>query len=304
MVDVVRGVLRVRKWPKKRGTPQSAKQRFWVDWFRQANLLAKYADPILQARAIEMTKHTGLYPRDIILSSMRGRLYTWIDTTGWKWFPMAAIQDISESLDVLAQTVGDVLVRAADRWRAPVPGSLGDVLTLAGAPPVPAWQAGGGGGGITQEVIAGTPIVPDGTKNSYDIDVSIYASFQIDFWEVGFASSDQPWFRLSTDGGVTFNAGGSDYRQGYLSPAIDAWTWAAQIFAILGDSTFNQNVVGNFTSLRAGRPSWHIGGSNANGAMAFRAGHTNFDGPVTDIRIGSYGGANYNAGTIRMVGQR
>lgn len=146
MVDTVRGVLRVRKWPKKRGTPKSALQRWWIDWFRQANLLAKYADGMAMARAIEMTRQTGLYPRDVMLSAMRGRLYVWADETGWKWYPMAAVQDISDSLDVLAQTIGSVLVRATDRWRAPPVGVVGDVLTNQGVGAPPVWQAPAAGG--------------------------------------------------------------------------------------------------------------------------------------------------------------
>ena len=146
MIDTVRGVLRVRKWPKKRGTPTSERQLFWIDWFRQANELAKYADPMSQVRAIEEAKVRGMYPRDVLLKAMRGRLYTWADSDGWKWFSVAAIQDISDTLDVLHQTVGGVLVRALDRWRSPDLGVIDDVLTLKGDPPVPAWATGGGGG--------------------------------------------------------------------------------------------------------------------------------------------------------------
>ncbi len=148
MVDTVRGVLRVRKWPKKRGTPKSELQRWWIDWFRQANLLAKYADGMAMARAIQMTKGSGLYPRDIILKAMRGRLYIWADQDGNKWYPMAGIQDISDSLDVLAQQVGSVLVRAVDRWRTPAPATIGNVLTYQGADAAPDWQPAGGAGGF------------------------------------------------------------------------------------------------------------------------------------------------------------
>ena len=139
MVDTVRGVLRVRKWPKKYGKPRSALQAWWIDWFKQANLLAKYADPMSQRRAIELTKGSGLYPRDVLLQAMRGRLYVWRDDTGWKWYPVAAIGDISESLDVLAQTIGSVLVRATDRWRSAVAGNPGDVLTYQGNAAPPEW---------------------------------------------------------------------------------------------------------------------------------------------------------------------
>ncbi len=141
MVDTVRGVLRVRKWPKKRGTPKSASQRWWNDWFRQANLLAKYVDAATMRKAIELTAGTGMYPRDIILKAMRGRLYIWQDQTGKVWHPMAAIQDISESLDVLAQGIGSVLFRASDRWRALDPGVASEVLTSAGPDALPTWEA-------------------------------------------------------------------------------------------------------------------------------------------------------------------
>lgn len=137
MIDSVRGVLRVRKWPRKRGKPRSALQQFWVDWFTQANLLAKYADGMTQALAIKLTKGSGLYPRDIMLQAMRGRLYWWTDDTGQNWYPMAAILDVSKTLDLLAETVGSVLVRASDRWHAAVAGNPGDLLTQqpAGLPP-------------------------------------------------------------------------------------------------------------------------------------------------------------------------
>lgn len=141
MVDTVRGVLRIRKWPKKRGPPKSEAQKYWVDWFRQANYLAKYVDAATMRRAITITKGSGMYPRDVILKAMRGRLYSWVDQTGNRWHSMAAIQDISESLDVLAQQVGSVLVRAADRWRAATGGVVGHVLTYQGLSAAPAWQA-------------------------------------------------------------------------------------------------------------------------------------------------------------------
>jgi hypothetical protein len=132
MIDTVRGVLRVRKWPKKRGTPTSAEQLYWIDWFRQANKLAKYIDAASMRRAIELTAGTGMYPRDIILKAMRGRLYSWQDQNGKKWYPMAGIQDISDSLDVLAQDIGNVLVRATDRWRAAAEPTPGAVITYQG----------------------------------------------------------------------------------------------------------------------------------------------------------------------------
>jgi len=122
-------------------------QRWWIDWFKQANLLAKYADAASIIRSKEMAAGSGMYPRDVLLKAMRGRLYNWVDQDGWRWYSMAAVGDISESLDVLAQSIGSLLVRAADRWRTVPPGNPGDVLTHQAADEPPVWLPGGGGGG-------------------------------------------------------------------------------------------------------------------------------------------------------------
>lgn len=70
VVDSVRGQMRVRKWPRKRGTPKSAAVRRQNAWFKSANKLAKHCEPDQQRRAIAMTLGTGLYPRDLLLKCM------------------------------------------------------------------------------------------------------------------------------------------------------------------------------------------------------------------------------------------
>jgi len=68
--DTWRGQQRVRSWPRKRGpsgTPQQIQQR---QWFKAANALAKKVAPSQMATAIEATRNTGLYPRDIIVRAM------------------------------------------------------------------------------------------------------------------------------------------------------------------------------------------------------------------------------------------
>jgi len=177
MVDTVRGVLRVRKWPKKRGTPTSASQLYWIDWFRQANKLAKYVDAATARRAIELTAGSGMYPRDIILSSMRGRLYSWVDQNGKKWRSMAAIQDISDSLDILNQNIGSILVRTAERWNAIAPGLIGQSLVSAGPGVVPAFASPAGtavfGGGCLLTLAANYSI-PTNTQAPIPFTVEQY----------------------------------------------------------------------------------------------------------------------------------
>jgi len=304
LIDVVRGVIRVRKWPRKRGPPKSAAQRFWIDWFKQANLLAKYADPMSQIRAKELTAHTGMYPRDILLAAMRGRLYTWVDENGWKWYPMAAVNDISESLDVLAQSVGSVLVRAPDRWRAAADAVINHVLTYKGPTVAPVWQAAGGGGGVTQEVLTGTPIVPDGTVNFYAFDVSLYVAVEIILEDVGFVASTKPLFEFSTDGGISYHAATGDYRASFVSHASSGSRLYPQIQTSHRDKATDQNGLARFGSLRAGRATW-VMGFGTTPTLAFNDnGYAMFAGPVDHIRVISGSGSNFNAGILRAVGWR
>lgn len=75
IVDAPRGQVRVRSWPKKRGTPKDPYVRQLNQWFKDANRAAKKADPNQQRIAIEMSKGTGLYPRDILLKAMSSGFY-------------------------------------------------------------------------------------------------------------------------------------------------------------------------------------------------------------------------------------
>lgn len=74
MVDTYRGQLRIRAWPKKRGTPKSAAVREQNDWFRKARQAVKFVPGSQMDIAIKATRHSGLYPADIIMSALRGNL--------------------------------------------------------------------------------------------------------------------------------------------------------------------------------------------------------------------------------------
>ncbi len=82
MVDTYRGQIRVRAWPRKRGTPKSEEVRDQNLWFTQANKLAKRIDPSQQALAIEMTRGTGMYPRDLLIGQQAGGIYDVIEADG------------------------------------------------------------------------------------------------------------------------------------------------------------------------------------------------------------------------------
>lgn len=67
-----RGQLIVQAWPRKRGRPKSPITREQNEWFTAVNRLAKRCDPGQQKIAIEATKGTGLYPRDLLIALMAG----------------------------------------------------------------------------------------------------------------------------------------------------------------------------------------------------------------------------------------
>ena len=235
MIDTVRGVLRVRKWPRKRPGKRTPIERFWSDWFKQANLLAKYADPMSQARAIQMTKGSGMYPRDVLLKAMRGRLYAWTTSDGWKWYSMAAIGDVSESLDVLGQTVGDILVRAVDRWRPLAPGVIGDVVTNKGPGVAASWEApvavGGFQGGASvaktsaQTIASGSQVLL--TWDSEDYDTNGLHDNAVDNSRIT-VDDGRRWVRLSA--GVIWNSNSTGYRMIRISKnGSIAYPGAAQL---------------------------------------------------------------------------
>jgi len=75
IVDTWRGQYRVRKWPKKRGTPTDPVQLSRIERFADANRLAKFVNGNFWNLAHRVTKGTGLYPRDILVQSMLAGQY-------------------------------------------------------------------------------------------------------------------------------------------------------------------------------------------------------------------------------------
>jgi hypothetical protein len=303
MVDTVRGVLRIRKWPRKRGTPKSESQLWWIDWFRQANKLAKYVDAASMRRAIELTAGTGKYPRDILLQAMRGRLYVWQDENGKTWYPMAAVQDISESLDVIAQTVGNVLVRATDRWRraGPETPAIGHVLTYQGTTAPPIWA--GAGGGIQQIDLPGTPFTPDGTVAQYIFAVTPYVEVAIILDAITLSASQQIFMRASIDGGDTYKSGGSDYAYLFTSGSWDA-SGPFSTFHITGGNAASQiRAVAILTGIQTARALCIAHGADGVAAADVLSGFTSFNGPITHIKIWTATGALFTGGTFALMGK-
>ena len=67
-----------------------------------------------------------------------------------------------------------------------------------------------------QNEVAGSPLVLDGTKSQYDLDVSSYFNLSIVMQNVALSASQGLYVRCSVDGGVTFKAGATDYTHFFI----------------------------------------------------------------------------------------
>lgn len=77
-----RGRIICAKWPRSRSKTPHPNQVAWHEWFKQANHLAKICDPNQIRLAMEYTRGTGLYPRDLLLKAMSTGIVDIIDITG------------------------------------------------------------------------------------------------------------------------------------------------------------------------------------------------------------------------------
>lgn len=147
MYDVSRGVLRARSWPKKRGKAKSQHTIEQNEWFRQAQWATKFWPPALVDQITQAVKGTPLLPRDIMTMQMGNRMFMISTADGRKIYPVIAMTEVSESLDVISQVPGSMLIRGPQFWYGLLPGPAGYVLTSTGEDAEPIWATSGGGGG-------------------------------------------------------------------------------------------------------------------------------------------------------------
>lgn len=116
MQDVCGGVERLRTWPKKRGKKLPQKTLDQMEFFRQVQIASKLCSPDQLIAWEQATRGTPLLPRDMFLMMWSNRLCAITIEGGRTLYPQVAINDVSQSLDVIAQTPGDMLRRGVDQW--------------------------------------------------------------------------------------------------------------------------------------------------------------------------------------------
>lgn len=149
MLDHYRGTARARSWPRARGGKLDPKTKAQMEWFRIAQWATKWWAADFQIPIMRATKGSPLMPRDIMTMIMAGRAYS-VTINGYGTiYPMAAVTEVSKSLDVIGQTPGDMMARGPTAWESIPGGLVGYVLTSNGPNVAPGWapSTGGGGGG-------------------------------------------------------------------------------------------------------------------------------------------------------------
>jgi hypothetical protein len=116
MFDIAHGEERARKWPRPRGRTRNLAAKAREDRFRLVQLACKYMAPQIVSAVTSAVKGTPLMPRDLLTSMMYGRLAMFIMDDGRKLWPVVARSDVSEALDTITQTPGDMLIRTEEGW--------------------------------------------------------------------------------------------------------------------------------------------------------------------------------------------
>lgn len=145
VVSSWKGRPRISIQPIREKKKLSDKQKEAMAKFSEAAELAKVCAPSQQLVAYELTNGTQYFPRDILYMAFYGRIATLILDGSTKVYSVAVKNDVSEVLDAIGQTPGDILYRAETGWQALPAGDNDTVLSMVDGKP--SWQAGGGGGG-------------------------------------------------------------------------------------------------------------------------------------------------------------
>jgi hypothetical protein len=147
IAQILRGQIHFQKWPKKRGRPKSPVTREHNAKFKEANYAVKFVDSQARWWAERVAKGGPVYPRDLLLSLMYGRLFETLIIDGQEWNSVAVRNDISHDLDIVAgKEIGTLLARGSAGWQALVPTEENLVLTSNGPDALPSYRAAGGGG--------------------------------------------------------------------------------------------------------------------------------------------------------------
>lgn len=135
-----RGTPYASKWPIGRGKSGNPVVRHNQEWFAQAQAAYKVTAPQIIATAIQATAGTPFLPRDLLTAAMAGRLFSITVEGEGTLYPVAARIDVSQSIDILGNKEGQLLIRTNDLWLQLPAGKIGQPLISQGVGKAPEWQ--------------------------------------------------------------------------------------------------------------------------------------------------------------------
>jgi len=211
-----RGRLYACKWPVKRPRVKHPTTLAQMEKFRQANWMAKFAPARVQQAHRDLVRGTQLLPRDMMVAAMYGRGFTWEIPGHRRRYPVAAVRDLSDNLDLLGAVPGDILARGMDRWEVSRPTNPGQQLIsqLPGIPPV--WTDPAGGIGIWQQIEDTTLSAGLGLNAYHEVAIPANAQeLEFTFFIPATGGGVMPVARINADNGTTY----SWMQQGVKNPA-------------------------------------------------------------------------------------
>lgn len=126
----INGKLVVSKWPRKQPASPGSAEAENRKLIAKAARYTAYMSSGSQAFAAALAKDSKLLPRDFLMIALFNRIGYVIFKDGRKVFSMAAVTDVSELLDAIGQTPGDLMVRGETWWQALPKGPPGTVLSV------------------------------------------------------------------------------------------------------------------------------------------------------------------------------
>ena len=209
-----KGTEIAQAWPRPRGKSLQTQTREQMEWFRQAQWATKYWPAFMQKDIAAAVKGTPLMPRDFMTMIMAGRAFIVQLEDGRRIYPMAGVNDVSLSLDVISQTVGSMMARGPAYWQPIEGGDAGFLLTSNGPDQIPSWQPGPSGPAVQPwTLLKRWDFATDGAVADVPALVAAYQDVMICFQGVTSVAASLRAVEISTDNGVTWHQANGNYQQ-------------------------------------------------------------------------------------------
>lgn len=272
--------LYFQRAPRRVPTPRSEAERFNRAQLYWSTQVVKIMDAYQRDFALSMSKATQLAAQDFLYISLFGRVGHMVRRDGTVIYSMAAMQDVSKTLDAIGQLKGQLLVKGDPWWQALDIGPPGKVLGVIGdglidwVDPTPAFA------GHTDEWMNPPPMSP--SVGSTNTGVSAFIALPVYPNDAFNVTGVELW--LTNKGGSTQGYAGL-YKAGAASPILTGATLIGQgapITTVAGKNVFP------FTApLPVTKNDWYFLGVNLRGTGSYNLAARDYARTVTFFALAS-----------------